>query len=94
MMIIGSTFHNSTEVIDGKDYKQCEFHGSKLVYAGGSLPRLTECVFVDCLWQLDGAAMRTVQLLRSLYTQEGARPMIDDLIDRIRGQKPDDASNG
>jgi hypothetical protein len=87
-VIVGAKFENSTEVLDGKEYRGCEFRGCTLVYNGGPLPALIENHFIDCGWQFGEAAERTIRLLAGLYTQPGSRQLIENTFSLIRGQAP------
>jgi hypothetical protein len=86
--IVGAKLENSIEVLDGKEYRGCEFRGCTLVYNGGQLPVLVENHFIDCGWQFGEAAERTIRFMAGLYTQPGSRQLIENTLDLIRGRTP------
>lgn len=81
-------FHNSTEIVDGNEYEACEFRQCRLVYRGGTLPRMSQCHFADCQWILEDAADRTITFLRSIYHGgPGGKELVEVLFNNIR-RKP------
>jgi hypothetical protein len=63
----GKTFTGATEVIDGNQYNECQFHNCRLIYRGGEMPRISGCHFENCQWQFEEAAERTLIFMRQLY---------------------------
>jgi len=61
------TFQNSIEVIDGNEYEACEFRNCRIVYRGGSLPKLNNCHFIDPQFALEEGAGRTIMFLNAMY---------------------------
>jgi hypothetical protein len=86
MAVEGSIFENLTEVLDGKEYQGCEFHHCRLVYRGGTLPKVSHCHFSECEWVLEDAAGRTISLLKGLYHGGGSsgRKLVEATLDSIR----------
>lgn len=58
-------FESSTETIDGREFKACEFRNCQLIYHGGPV-KMVQCHFVNCQWIFEEAAGRTVEFLRSM----------------------------
>jgi hypothetical protein len=77
------TFENATEVLDGNEYKACEFHNCRLVYRGGALPGIAHCNFNKCRWDFEDAAGRTITFMRGLY--HGMGPAGKQLIEETFG---------
>jgi hypothetical protein len=78
-------FEDSTEVIDGVEYRACEFRRCTLVYRGGPLPTLIQCHFSHCRWEFDEAAARTLALLHGVYHGiHGGRQIVEDFIAEIK----------
>lgn len=58
--------------LDGNEFVRCRFERCQLTYAGGPVPTLAECQFVDVNWQFSEAAANTLQFLRGLFHGGGA----------------------
>lgn len=80
----GNTYVESRLTVDGHEYISCRFENCTLVYAGGPLPTMGECVFVNCDWTFEGPAALTVQFMSALYGG-GMRELIEHTFDNIRG---------
>jgi len=61
------TFEDTRVDLDGNQFTNCSFRGCTLVYSGGTDVGIVGCNFVDCTWELDGAAAATVAFLRGIY---------------------------
>ncbi len=66
------TFRNATVHVDGHRYHGCRFEQCRLVYSGGDLPSLIDCEFDRCRWTLNGAAERTLRLMKAMVERGGA----------------------
>jgi hypothetical protein len=77
--IDGQLFKDSTEVLDGRQFTNCEFRNCTVVYRGGTLPAMNGCHFQDCHWQFEDAAERTMVFMRVLYhgMGEGGKRMVE-----------------
>jgi hypothetical protein len=60
-------FESETVVLDGSEFTECEFRHCNLVYKGHDAVKLEHCHIVGGTWQFEGAALRTVMLLKGLY---------------------------
>jgi hypothetical protein len=60
-------FQNIAVYLDGNKYENCTFQHVNLVFAGGELPSFKECTFIDSGFAFDGAAARTMAVIRSIY---------------------------
>lgn len=60
----GNIFTQQTIVLDGNEFHDCTFHECDLIYRGGSLEFKSKAV--RCNWVFEGAAQRTITLLRYL----------------------------
>jgi len=78
------TFADTSIVIDGNEYVGCRFSQCEIIFAGGSLPNLTNNSFTDCRWTFDGPAGRTVQFMKALY-EGGGKGLVEATFDNIRG---------
>jgi hypothetical protein len=52
--------------IDGAEFLECEFRGTTLRYSGGEVPRIVRCSFFDMRFAVEGAAARTLTLLKGM----------------------------
>jgi hypothetical protein len=52
--------------IDGAEFLECEFRGTTLRYSGGEVPRIIRCSFFDMRFAVEGAAARTLALLKGM----------------------------
>ncbi len=76
---------NDAVVLDGHEFVACEFRDCRMIYKGGEMPRLAQCHFVRCTWQLDEAAQRTVLFLRGVYhSGAGGRELVEQTLKHIR----------
>ena len=82
----GTTYSDVLVNLDGRAFEGCEFRMCHLVYSASAPLQLVGCRIIDCTWGLSGAALRTVDFMRVLYTQgEAARLLIENTFDQIRG---------
>lgn len=86
----GKDFNDTSVVIDGNDYIQCTFTGCTLLYRGGIIPKFAGCRLDRCRWVFEDSAIRTIGLLRGMYSGLGAggRQIVDDFIREIRTPFP------
>jgi len=85
--IKGKTFDKSNEIVDGKNYEDCTFKQSTLIFKGGAIPNMTRCNFTNCDWQFQDAAARTLLFMSNLY-HGGAKHVIDGFVQRITQMAP------
>src|SRR5271157_2766741 len=60
----GATFQNGTIELDGKAFRDYTFSNCEIVYKGGPFELLGTIRFENVKWTFDGAALRTIRLLR------------------------------
>jgi len=84
-MLFEHTFEKCTEILDGNQYKACEFRNCTLIYRGGSLPQMHYCHFSECSWKFEAAADRTIAFLKGLYHGGlGGKELIEAAFNNIR----------
>jgi hypothetical protein len=72
-------------LLDDNEFINCDFENCKMIYKGGQLPKLQQCRFALCSWQLDEAAQRTVLFLRAIYhSGPGGRELVEETLRHIR----------
>jgi hypothetical protein len=85
--IVKQSFQNKTEVLDGREFVDCEFVNCTVVYRGGTLPMWTNCRFDECRFQFEDSADRTLNFLKMMYHScPGAGPQFVDSIFKQMGQ--------
>ncbi len=52
--------------LDGGEFIDCQFRGTTVRYSGGAVPRIVGCSFSETRFVVDGAAARTVELLKAM----------------------------
>jgi hypothetical protein len=52
--------------LDGAEFIECKFRGTTLRYSGGEVPRIIGCSFSEARFAVDGAAARTLALLKAM----------------------------
>jgi hypothetical protein len=70
-MQIATTFNHETVVLDGEAFSDCEFRDCRLVYSGGEAPSFSGCKFDKCEWKIDGAAAKTLEHLKAVWSAGG-----------------------
>lgn len=72
--------------LDGQEFLKCRFEECQMVYSGGPLPVLEGCVFHACRFGFEGAADRTIHMMKGLYhgLGEGGRTLINKTFEKIR----------
>lgn len=83
-MQTATIFNHETVVLDGEHYADCEFRGCRLVYRGGETPHFEACRFEDCDWKFEGAAARTLALMKLVWGTGGKAP-VQAMIKEITG---------
>ena len=87
------TFRNAVVHVDGHSYHGCRFERCRLVYSGGDLPSMVDCEFLRCRWTLDGAAARTLRLMKAMTVRGGSmRALVErslGLVERPAPPLPD-----
>lgn len=72
--------------IDGRSFERCRFERALLVYAGGPLPRIENCAFDNSTFQFEGAAARSMALLKALSAKSsGLRDIFKASFPKIFG---------
>ena len=61
-----------------------------MVYAGGTLPTLVDCLFTRSSWKFDGAAARTIEFMTAVYRGmgSGGQKLIEQTFANVRGGNP------
>jgi hypothetical protein len=80
-------FTNETVHVDGNTYIDCEFKQAKLTYSGGELPVFQGCRFDTCNYNLEGAASRTADFLRLVFSFADSG-LKEHIMNYIRGSAP------
>ena len=72
--------------IDGRSFERCRFERAVLVYGGGPPPRIEHCAFDNSTFEFEGAAARSLALLKSLSAQSsGLRDIFKASFPKIFG---------
>jgi hypothetical protein len=61
-------FERQTLILDGNDFINCELKKCNLIYKGREAVKLEHCHIAGCTWQFEDAALRTVIMLKGLFT--------------------------
>lgn len=72
---IGCKFINSTEVLDGKEYRDCEFTNCRIVITRGNFS-IVGCIFSGCVFEFGGEAANIRSVVMMLLKQEPPKPSI------------------
>lgn len=80
---LNHSFINQTIAMDGETFIDCSFINCRLVYAGTAEVELQGCTMQQCGWFFDGAAARTLGMLRSMYAG-GFKDEVEQAIAGIR----------
>jgi hypothetical protein len=71
--------------IDTDAYQACTLERCRLLYGGQAPVDIRNCHFIDCIWELDGAANNTLHFLRALYAHgRGGERLVEKWIHFIR----------
>lgn len=84
--IVNKTFHNESVTVDGKDFSECTFTNTVLIYAAGEVPSFSNCTFDAVALEFEGAATHTLQFLSGLY-RGGFSRSVEAVFDTIREKK-------
>lgn len=79
------TFQDERVRLDGRYFEACRFEGCQLEYEGGAPPIITDCTLSASDVVLEGAAERTLEALRAMYSEFDAdgQAMIKDLCSQV-----------
>jgi hypothetical protein len=90
MEIRDQTYKDVAINIDGTTYKNCTFLCCRLVFSAVAPMSLAENTFIECTWQVTGAAADTVNFLRTAFCQGGlaGEELTDRMIGVIKGRSP------
>jgi hypothetical protein len=79
-------FQDETVVLDGNEYRACQFHKCRMVYRGGEFSQLIDCNCSECVWGFEDAAGRTIAFMRAIYhSGSGGKELIEGTFKSIRG---------
>lgn len=70
-LIRGEDFINTTVVLDGKEFRNCNFKNVILIYRATGGVGLAHCKFFDVRWTFEGAAADTVSFLQAIHSGLG-----------------------
>jgi hypothetical protein len=87
MRFENQTFQNETITIDDNEFAGCTFTDCKFLYSGGEF-NIDRIKFNALELTMEGAAGRTVLLLRSLWANELGRQIVLNLLDQRTGARP------
>lgn len=73
-------FEGQSLTVDGQDYDGCVFTDCDLIYRGGEVPELSNCIFIRCGWELADAALRTIDFLTVLQNSG-----VSEIVNKIWG---------
>lgn len=79
-------FEEQAVLLDGQKFVRCTFTKCNLVYEGGIVPYLHENTFIDCVFNFDGSAGRTLLFLKTL-NQGGLSELVLQLTEDIRANR-------
>lgn len=81
--VTGRTFGQELVDTDGKNFTECTFNTSGLVYRGGAHPSFDRCTFEGGVsWQFLGPALKTIQLLQRIGNDQGGENFIASLFEK------------
>ena len=86
MIAENQIFRGKRIYLDGCSFHGCTFERCILVYSGTLGVDLVEARFIDCRWEVEGAALRTLRFLKLLYAV-GARRLVENIFSEIRGER-------
>jgi hypothetical protein len=91
----GQFYKETTEVLDGRTYENCEFTNCNLVYRGGTLPILNACKFDDCRFTFEDAADRTLNCMKMFYNclPGGGKQLVETFFNGVRQSVPGGGAN-
>lgn len=73
-------------IIDNGRFRRCTFRGAVLIYAGGPPPLLADCVFDGAIFEFQGPARNTTQMLQAMSASgSGLREVFKASFPRIFG---------
>ena len=79
------TFSNERISLDGKSFHGCTFENCELEFTGDRPPTFSDNRYVNTVFVLSGAAVRTVYLLSNIcHAGEGGRQVFEALFEDIR----------
>lgn len=64
--IIANKTVSGRVLLDGGDFDHCRFRRATLIYCGGAPPRIEGCSFEGVTFEFDGAAARTLAVLKAM----------------------------
>jgi len=82
-LVKSKIFQNETVTVDNKQFVDCDFVDTSLVYNGGILPKFDRCYFNGVSLQFGDAAASTLRFLSGLRSG-GFMPAVDKLLEGVR----------
>jgi len=87
--IEGEEFGVQRVIMDGKRFRNCQFHKTELVFRGEASSAIENCALERVGFTFDGPAATTAKILTSLYKIPQVRPLIDNTFEAIKkGELP------
>ena len=89
-LVKGKQFGAETVTLDGKRFEECTFVGTRLKFRGTKSVQLVSSAFSGVKWVFGGNAALTFVFISTLYRamgEEVGRPLLDSIIDSIKGDK-------
>ncbi|MDQ3656687.1 MAG: hypothetical protein M3457_16635 [Chloroflexota bacterium] len=79
-------FEDEFLYVDLASFVRCTFIKCELTYSGGGAADFEDCIFEDCSWTFEGAAVRTIDFLATVYRRTGTtgQDLVEGIFDSIR----------
>jgi hypothetical protein len=81
-----SVFRDAAVELDGDEFRGCQFFNCRLIYRGGSPPKMAHCKFSQSKFEFLDAARHTLDFIRAIYhgMGPGGQEIIELLFWEIR----------
>ncbi|WP_440785350.1 hypothetical protein ACTACU_11525 [Pseudomonas syringae] len=86
-LVADAKFGVERVVVGGKRYVSCAFKGSELLIDGRPFD-FENCEFIQPHFLFDGPASQTIAILAGMYQDPAFRPLVDDLLGKIKDSDP------
>jgi hypothetical protein len=84
--VTGQTFKAQRIILDAAEYIDCNFEDCQIVITGINGLQTRNCIFTGvCELRFEGPAFRTLETLSLLHPHPTFQPVIERVIDGIRG---------
>jgi hypothetical protein len=70
MSWVGKSFGTEELLVDGRQFTDCTFEQSIIIYSGGAMPVFENCKFTGVEFRFQGSAMSTITTLQWLISQK------------------------